>query len=306
MARYNTGTIAVTGNNKTWWAWNSIYAQSTTVSNIKIWDAWNRSFKWDTGTGGGVYFSNNSTTTEWVWLPTTNIKFEATWDEWNYHWAETEEVKRAREVSQYVDLARAVAYDGRRWPAYPDFDAVVAHALTGLDLTDDERRQLEDGWQRGREERIEADRQAEAARLREEERKLAQEAANRKAELLLISLLTHEQKEEWMAHRRVTEVAPSGRVWRLFPNWSGAATLMEGEVRRATLCIHPRERVPEADVIAAIITLLRSNEERHLIEIAVLHNGKWTPEEEEMRAHFRAETVYAPDQGAHIRVPAVA
>lgn len=261
----------------------------------EIWARWN--VQWTTN-------ATNITTEkyrydfqrDWWYNSTgTTLYNDVVWGRQNARYELTLEEKRERAIRAQVDAARATTHT--HGPEEYPLDAYLMLAFADLeyagytDLTDEEIRRIEDGWQRGCEEHIERLRQAELRRMEREQREREQAEANRKAELLLLSVLTHEQKKEWMSHRRVTEVAPSGRVWRLFPEWSGGATIMEGEARRATLCIHPRERVPEADNMAALIMALRSGDEDHLIQIAILHGGHFTEEEKQIRAGRQVERV---------------
>lgn len=285
-----------------WREW--IQVANTNVTNSyrvpDYWSNWNQTYYQTTTTSNSVNFYVNGTNVgtgyvDWVWQPTTQVYVD--WNEWNEKYEETREQKIARRVHEFTQWARFGA-------RYPD-RAQIGHgpiasveellAEIDFDLTPEQRREIEDAWQRGSEEHREDLHQAELARMQREERERMQAEADRRAELLLLSLLTHDQKEEWLAHRHVTEVAPSGRVWRLFPKWSGAACLMEGNVRRATLCLHPLERVPDADVMAAILVGLRNGEEEHYIKIAILHGGNWTAEENEIRRGFQTRRVERPD-----------
>lgn len=286
-----------------WLGWNQTTYQATTANNLTF----NDNVFYVNGANAGTGSS------EWVFDTTVgnyNSYKIVAWDKWNDHYEETREQKIARQVHEFVQWARYGArYPGRAQIGHgpiANLDELLAEVRTKIDvdLTPEQWREIEDGWQRGSEERIEDERQAELARMEREERERLQAEADRRAELLLLSLLTHDQKEEWLANRHVTEVAPSGRVWRLFPKWSGAACLMDGAVRRATLCLHPLERVPDVDVMAAILVGLRSGEEEHYIKIAVLHHGTWTREEEELRRGFKTQRVEQPE--GYVVVPAVA
>lgn len=281
---FGAGTsIAVTKHNKTWadeWVWNTTY---TTATNIITVDN-----DWAFTQTGYAYIQFN----------------DRSWYRWNEQHEETLAQKRERTMQRVVQAARSTA----RYHASKFEDYLFSIRPNGEQFSEDELRLIEDAFQRGSEERVEDERQKAQARLAAEERVRLQAEANRRAELLLRSLLTHQQKQEWMSHRRVTEVAPSGRVWRLFPLWSGSATIMDGETRRATLCVHPRERVPDVDNVAALLMALRSGDEDHLIQIAILHGGHWTAEEEVIR---RAHRQGPPEHGVRVvlgrvQVPVVA
>jgi hypothetical protein len=202
-----------------------------------------------------------------------------TWEAWT---AQHEETRAEREERQRQH-ARYLAQQGQHVPV----------ALRGL-LTEDELRAWEDLRQRRAEERLERERQA---AMREEER----QAAEVRAQALLHSILTAAQKREWLEHRRLTVTAPSGRVYRLLPGWSGNVCIMDGDVRRATLCVHPRERVPDSDCIAAQMLTILHDEER-LLQLAILHAGQFSEDELEIRRRRDTVRVHAPDLGGGIAV----
>lgn len=112
-----------------------------------------------------------------------------------------------------------------------------------------------------------------------------QAEADRRAERLLVSLLSAEQKREWLEHKHVTERAPSGRRWRFYPIWSGGSTILNGEsnVRRATLCVHYQEKIPNTDLMAGMLLALRNGDEHLVLAKANLHSGNFTPEEHTIR-----------------------
>lgn len=307
----SAGTISIQASNATNW---------TTIGTIGNY------FNVGTGAGTSITLTNNNATwaDDWVWNTTyTSASFEITyndawafkqtaaynyikfdersWYNWNEKYELTVAEKRERLMQRVVQAARSTArHHGSKFEDY-----LFTIRRDGEKFNDDELRLIEDAFQRGSEERVEDERQRAQARLAAEERARLAAEANRRAEMLLRSLLTHEQKQEWMSHRRVTEVAPSGRVWRLFPLWSGSATIMDGETRRATLCVHPRERVPDVDNVAALLMALRSGDEDHLIQIAILHGGHWTAEEEAIRRGRRVQREHGLG-GGYIEVPVVA
>lgn len=246
-----------------WYVGNTITVQYTYATNNTVTPMTQR---WDN-------FWQISTTSAYTTAGTV------TWDLWNNQYEETK-VEREERQRQH---ARYLADQGQHIPV----------ALRRL-LTDDELRAWEDVRQRRAEERLERERQA---AMRAEER----EAAEGRAQALLHSILTAAQKREWLEHKRLTVTAPSGRVYRLLPGWSGNVCIMDGDVRRATLCVHPRERVPDSDCIAAQVLTILHDEER-LLQLAILHGGEFSEDELEIRRRRRTEQVHAPDLGGGIRV----
>jgi hypothetical protein len=217
------------------------------------------------------------------WQVTTSSAYTTagtiTWDLWNNQYEETKAEREHRQRQHALYLLRQGSH--------------IPTALRGL-LTADELREWEDMRQRRAEERLERERQA---AMREEER----QAAEVRAQALLHSILTAAQKREWLEHRRLTVTAPSGRVYRLLPGWSGNVCIMDGDVRRATLCVHPRERVPDSDCIAAQMLTILHDEER-LLQLAILHAGQFSEDELEIRRRRDTVRVHAPDLGGGIAV----
>lgn len=252
-----------------------------------MWTTWNTQFTTTANATATVrvdYIADNAMTvlTETATVMPTHIT--TAWVSWNDIRYVQQQPSREQHIARIKADARRLGHQLR---TLESVNVEVAwFSAKDIEWTDDLRREVLDEHQRGWEETVERNRAA--------ERRAAQtEAAQRKAELLLISLLTQEQKEEWLAHKRVTQVAASGRVWRLFPSWSGGAVIMDGEVRRATLCVHPAERIPDADVMVALLTAIRCGDEALLIKTAILHGGTWSPEELDIRAgrQVRVEAV---------------
>lgn len=151
------------------------------------------------------------------------------------------------------------------------------------DVTADELDHLGETFAAGRAELLEHDR----AR---QEREAAEATATERAELLLLSVLTAAQRDEWAEHRRVTETAASGRVWRFLPIRSGGVQLLDDHGRaRAGLCVHPGEPVPIADQIAGLLLAVRCGDEDHLIRLANITGGRWNADEHRIRAHAGRE-----------------
>lgn len=209
------------------------------------------------------------------------------WKQWNADYVKDKD--EARRQAELEDERRQIAAHARVLQvcvtgATGQGQRLEAFAITRLvEYNDDEWRTVEDAYQRAYEVRIEADR----VRVRNEE---MMAEAQRRAEVLLISILTAEQKREWLEHKRVTHVAESGRIWRLFPTWAGGVCLMNeaGTERRATMCIHTSQRIPEADNMVALLLTLRHGEEERLIAIGNVHGGDLNEDELQIRRNYRA------------------
>lgn len=206
------------------------------------------------------------------------------WKQWNADYVKDKD--EARRQAELEDERRQIAAHARVLASCVQAAQGQGTRLEVLNIArldeynDDEWRTVEDAHQRAYEVRVEAER----ARNRN---RLAMLEAQRKAEVLLLSILSAEQKREWLEHKRVTHVSSSGRIWRLFPQWAGGVTLMNGDVRRATLCLHTAERIPEADNIVGLLLSLRHGDEDHLISIANLSAGELTEDELQIRRERR-------------------
>jgi hypothetical protein len=295
-------TYTIVKNSNTWNEWNTAYTTNVTTSWTGNAGIQNYIDNWAFTQGTGGTISYNTTMEKAYWIA-TNTKYEESKEE-KFERLLQGVLQAARECAignleadfhlpNYIGIIslRNPREDEDLWPILHDWISIDPERL----------RQVEDAFQRGHEEELER-------RHRREVHEAEALEARRRAELLLISILTHEQKEEWLEYKRVTEVAESGRVWRFFPVWSGSATLMgEDDMRRATLCIHPRERLPEEDGIVALLLMLRAGQENRLLQLAILHNGNWTNEELQIRRGASPQYgEYNEGVGGHVRVEAVA
>lgn len=274
-------------------SWNAAGVINGTATEVfsmadVVWESWN-------STGGYVYpltSSNLPTTIYQNATVTPGTTWTGTWTNWNGEYEETVQERRQHLLDRCRRDAREQGYSQR-----PVLD--VRYPLPD-DVTDDEIREIEDAFQRAREERIEQDRV-------HERRETEKVAAQRRAEKLLVSLLTHEQKQEWLEHKRVTEVASSGRIWRFTNHWSGGANIMsdDGKRVRTNICVHPRERVPVPDMIAGLLLTVRSGSENELINLGIAHDGQWSDEELEIRRNGPLiRSVYVEEMGGRINVAA--
>lgn len=281
----------------TWYKWNQTYithyyaSNTTTTATFynnyiaNTWAAWNEI---GTNSTGSIRYVNDTSSGYYV----------PSWEKWNVDYEETAEQKRERAERERVRREQAVLENARR---YARAGAALTDAQKAL-LTDDELRNWEDVIQRLAEEKLERERAA--ARQKEE-----WAAAEAKAERLLISLLDAEGKREWLEYRRVSVTAPSGRQYRLFPLWAGGVALMgEGDARVATLCVHPRERIPDCDVIVGNMMAIQHSEE-HVLKIAILHGGEWPAEVLDIRRGRQVRRENFVENGqivGQIEVPQVA
>lgn len=101
-------------------------------------------------------------------------------------------------------------------------------------------------------------------KVREQERK--QKEANKKADNLLKSLLTPEQIKELDEHSCFIVPSPSGdKFYRIKRGRAGnIEELNQKREAVATLCIHPRESVPNADTMLAQKLMIETNEDEFL------------------------------------------
>ena len=108
-----------------------------------------------------------------------------------------------------------------------------------------------------------------------------------RSEWVLARLLSDEQAIEWRDARCVTEQAPSGRLWR-FKSGGGylvSVSILEDDgVRpRVYLCVHTRNMIPPAELIAGFLLTVRSGNENHLITTGNNYGGYWSEEERLIR-----------------------
>lgn len=241
----------------------------------------------DFQTGGATYTWNMWVTTTTNTTTMTSHIPDITWTNWNDAFG-TLRTTITNTAVNMAHLARAFAPKTREevllsdaW-LHPREGSATPECWNDL-LTPEDFREYADKIQRIAEQRREREHQAQVERQRKEAEIIA---ADRKAEQLLVSLLSAEQKREWLEKRWVSETAASGRRYRLYPEWSGGVSIQRAdnqEVRRITLCIHPRERVPNCDAMVSNLLLIRADEDR-LIRLAIRHdNGEWTAAETAIR-----------------------
>jgi hypothetical protein len=226
------------------------------------------------------FYINVSDAATWAnWTATTSTATTYTWEAWNTGYVTTAEGRRTTDLSRFRGQVRT---EGERSLVGGDAEAVVAGVLgryPDLVLTDQERADAHALYDEhvtvGAERRRTA---AEAA--------ARQAAADQVAEQFLAGLLDDEQRAEWDSAHRVTHVGADGRVWRLFRD--GGVALMGAERSRARLCVHPAQRLPNADRVAALLMALRYGDEHMVIAKANLVDGCFTAREQEIRTEVRA------------------
>lgn len=179
-------------------------------------------------------------------------------------------------------------------PQWADFWTNGTTAATSYTVTMDTM-----VWQNWNTQYVETQEQAEErrrrdaehrARIRETARRL--EEAEAKASALLLSILTVRQRREYRRYGRVTVKAPSGRIFRVQRGVVGNISIMEGDLRRATLCVHPGGNIPVDDVVAGQILAIMHCEEE-VIAKANLHGGDWSESELEIRWQARTPRAVA-------------
>ena len=83
-----------------------------------------------------------------------------------------------------------------------------------------------------------------------------------RANALLLSVLSDEQCKEFKKHGRFHVTVNSGRTYRITHGWAGNVYGLdeEGKVNES-LCIHPKERIPNADNMLAQLLWLMNDED---------------------------------------------
>ena len=86
------------------------------------------------------------------------------------------------------------------------------------------------------------------------------DAAKQKAETLLNELLTTEQKED-LKNNRMFYVESNGEMFRINRGFAGNVEKVDPVTKQAIekYCIHPREKLPDADVMAAQKLMLEAD-----------------------------------------------
>lgn len=132
---------------------------------------------------------------------------------------------------------------------YPEEEPLSRHSYNALA---DQRRQSEE--RRRREE--------EALRV-EQERLRAKQEADAKAEVLLLRHLSDKQKED-LATKGYFLVEVGGEIYKINRGFAGNIKLLNGETgeEEKSFCIHPTERVPNADAMLAQKLLLEADRDR--------------------------------------------
>lgn len=93
----------------------------------------------------------------------------------------------------------------------------------------------------------ERERQAEAARVAAEKAAREAELAKAKAEKLLHELLDAEQKKQYAESKTFDVIGADSERYRVRDGWAGHVERIKDGKPIERFCIHPRERVPEAD-----------------------------------------------------------
>jgi hypothetical protein len=88
---------------------------------------------------------------------------------------------------------------------------------------------------------------------------IVENAAKARAEKLLTEHLTPAQREQLLAHGYF-DVLVSGKTYRINRGFAGNVHLLDGRKAVSRFCIHPSERVPDADAMLSQKLLLEANE----------------------------------------------
>ncbi len=96
----------------------------------------------------------------------------------------------------------------------------------------------------------------------EQERRQAEQEAKNKAEILLLKHLSEKQRED-LKQKGYFLVEVAGEIYKIMRGFAGNIKLLDKAGRDAkSFCIHPRERVPDADAMLAQKLLLEADTER--------------------------------------------
>lgn len=132
------------------------------------------------------------------------------------------------------------------------------------------------------EQRVEREaRYAEQRRVQEAEyaaRLVARKEADARAEALLRAHLNPDQQEQLVREDWFLINSKSGKKYRIFRGRSANIDVLDetGKVLRS-LCVHPREDVPDADTMLAQALMLRHDEES-LLRLANVHPARTRPQ----------------------------
>ena len=139
------------------------------------------------------------------------------------------------------------------WVRWNQTEALVT--LPARELTPEERQQFEASRARGLA-------LVEEQRRRDEKLRLEREAAQKRAEELLLANLGPEQVEQYRKEKRFVVKGGDGASFELSPAWSGNVREVDQQgkaIRR--FCIHPRETLPLADLMLAQKLMIETDPE---------------------------------------------
>jgi len=223
-------------------------SSSTTVGSlvpgnsniVQTWIIWNQDF----GTSTMTPITAAATTTSNAYLTSTTGD---TWTEWNQIYTATtsNHIYTSYTASTTSNIITAT------WSAWNDNYLVKAHNILVPPRISEEERQR----------RAEAEKQRQLL-YAEEERK--RKLADAKAEKLLLQLLDEKQAQEYKEKGRF-HMYVGNKKYRIDKGWAGNVKLVEekGNVL-SSYCIHPRQRMPEADNLIAQKLMLEANEQEFL------------------------------------------
>lgn len=125
--------------------------------------------------------------------------------------------------------------------------------------------------------RVEAERRRVSIAREQVRRDRARAVAQRRAERLLRSNLSKEQREEYDRLKRFHVVGADGRLYRVHRQWSHNLEVVEetpdGRYITEQLCVHPRESVPTEDSMLAQKLMLETDPAnlRRIANISRMH-----------------------------------
>lgn len=242
-------------------------------------DTWTVTHRKDPWVNWNITASQCSTTSSafddpWSpWNQTITITTAGTGDPW-VHWM--------GQIEGRIDLIMTtgttiefIREQGLVWSAWAHGPQIIVRRSYDERMVEDERRREREReeYRQSPEYRAEAER-IEAAALESAERweakhaeeKRLREIAEDKAEHLLMSVLTPEQRDEYHRLQSFRVHTPSGNIYRVKRGRMGNLKRIEldSEGREKvveTLCVHPRINVPNQDTMIAQKLMLETNED---------------------------------------------
>lgn len=227
-------------------------------------------------TSGGTLVTSNTSTDNrvWgIWTNSTNVSTasDTIWSAWT------------SSANITISSSGTAATDARVWQIWTTANAGTTSTSSNITITTSN--QIWQAWQkpspevmrrlpqRDREYYERLERQQEEYRRRAEEAEAARKLAEEKAERLLLSVLSSEQREQYLRSGHFDVRTGGGRVYRVTKGRHGNLKLLEpgdnGELIVAeSLCVHVRPDCPNQDNMVAQKLMIECGMEEELRRIA--------------------------------------